>query len=65
MKTFSKIVAGMIILVAMYFVVSDGLVGHFDLPRSYQYIYNYAALFLLLPFLLFGVIGEEIPQHEK
>lgn len=48
-----KIFALIVLLATIYMVVADGLMIHFDLERCHQYVFNFAAIFLILPVSIF------------
>lgn len=52
-----KIISLIVILVTMYFIVSDGMMTVFNLSRGIQYAFNFGAIFMLLPFSLFYLVG--------
>ena len=57
MKTFTRVLAGIILLAAVSFTVSDGMMTCFGLSRGIQYAFNFGAIFMLLPFSLFYLVG--------
>lgn len=49
MKTFTRVLAGIILLAAVSFTVSDGMMTCFGLSRGIQYAFNFATLFIIGP----------------
>jgi hypothetical protein len=52
-----KIISLLVILVTFYFIVADGMMTVFNLSRGIQYAFNFGAIFMLLPFSLFYLVG--------
>lgn len=64
MKTFTKVLAGILLLVAFYFVVADGMMAHFGLNQGIQYAFNFGAILILIPFCLFVIVEEKMAYEE-
>lgn len=60
MKTIIKVLAGLFLLAAMYFVVSDGMMVHFGLSQAIQFAYNFGAILVLIPFSFFVILDEKL-----
>ena len=57
MKTIAKILAGLFLLAVIYFIVSDGMMTHFDLSQGIQYAYNLGSIVILIPLGLYFLLG--------
>lgn len=60
-----KVIASIVLLVAFYFVVTDGMINHFNLEAVHQYAFNYGAIFFVIPFCLFVVLGMEFKEEGR
>lgn len=60
-----KVIAIIVLLATVYMVVADGLMIHFDLERSHQYVFNFAAIFLILPFSIFTLFDFTTEEEAK
>lgn len=58
-KIITKVLACCFLLAVLYFVCADGVMTVFDVPRSYQYIFNFSAILLLIPLGLHFLLGME------
>lgn len=52
-----KIIAAIVLLVVFYFIVADGMMTVFNYGRGIQYAFNMGALFVLIPFDLYFLLG--------
>lgn len=64
MKKLAKILAGLLLLTAMYFVATDGMMVHFGLNQGIQYAFNFGAILILIPFCLFVIVEEKMAYEE-
>lgn len=62
--TMKKIISLIVILVTMYFVVADGMITVFNLSRAMQYVFNFGAIFFVLPASLFFLLGMTLKEDE-
>lgn len=49
MKTITRVLAGIFLLLAMYLTVTDGMMTCFGLSQGTQYAVNYATVFIIIP----------------
>lgn len=62
MRFIIKLFSAILLLATMYMIVADGMIGHFNLTRAEQYVFNLSAIFAIIPFglyLLLGLYEEE------
>lgn len=59
MKTIFRVLAGLFLLAVFYFIVADGMMTCFDLSRGIQYAFNFGAIFFLIPFTLYYILGRQ------
>ena len=60
-----KFLATLVLLLASYMVVADGMMTHFELSRCYQYMFNFAAIFMVLPLCVFVLFGDDLKEDLK
>ena len=60
MKTIAKILAGLLLLVVIYFVAADGMMVHFGLSQGIQYAFNFGAILDLIHFCFFVIVQEKM-----
>jgi hypothetical protein len=62
MRTIVKVISGIFLLVILYFIVTDGMITYFKLSRSIQYAFNFASIFILIPFGLYFLLGMNVEE---
>lgn len=65
MKTFSRILAGILLLAVIYFIIVDGMVTHFGLSKAVQYAFNFGSFVVLIPFSLVALLDIDIKETES
>ena len=60
-----KILFLIVLIATFYFVVSDGLMVHFNLEQSHQYAFNFAGILIISPACLFGLLGMEFKEDKQ
>lgn len=59
-----KIISLIILVATVYFIVTDGMMVHFDLSQGIQYAFNLFGLFMVSPVCLFVLLGMEFVEDE-
>ena len=59
MKKTVKLLAGLFLLVVMYFIASDGMMIHFGLSQGIQYAFNMGSIVILIPAAIFTITNCE------
>jgi hypothetical protein len=59
-----KIISLIVILVAMYFIVADGMITVFNLTRGIQYAFNFGAILFIIPAALFFLLDMSLKEDE-
>lgn len=54
-----KIICAIIILVASYIVICDGMCEIFNLAKVWQYMFNFATILFIIPMCVFQLIPVE------
>lgn len=65
MKTFiTRAISTVFLLAVFYFVITDGMINHFECTRDIQYAFNMGAIFVLIPLGLHFLLGMNNQEDE-
>lgn len=60
-----KIISLIILVATVYFIVTDGMMVHFDLSQGIQYAFNLFGIFVISPACLFALLGMEFVEEKE